>query len=70
MGVPSAVKPFRNERANAIGSREPANDTDMELGNLTVEVPRAQALARQFRFADLRFTLHPIVGKTIPRTVF
>ena len=56
MGVPSAVKPFRNERANPIGSRERANDTDLELGDLTVEVPRAQALAQKFRFADLRFT--------------
>ena len=64
MGVPSAVKPFRNERANAICSRAPANDTDMELGDLTVEVPRAQALAQQFH------TMHPIVGKTIPRIVF
>jgi hypothetical protein len=52
MGVPGAVKPFRNERANAIGSRARANDTDLELGDLTVEVPRAQALAQKFRFAD------------------
>ena len=31
-------------------------DTDLELGDLTVEVPRHEALAQQFRFADLRFT--------------
>jgi hypothetical protein len=67
MGVPSAVKPFRNERANAIGSRERANDTDMELGDLTVEVPRAQALAQKFRFADLRFTQCILVSSRLLR---
>ena len=30
--------------------------TDLEFSHLTVEVPRHRALARQFRFADLRFT--------------
>jgi len=55
-GVPSAVKPFRIEQANAIGQREPARDAHLERGDLTVEVPRAQALAQQFRFSDLRFT--------------
>jgi len=30
-------------------------DTDLELGNLTVEVPRHEVLTQQFRFADLRF---------------
>jgi hypothetical protein len=64
MGLPSAVKPFRNERANATGSREPANDTDLELGNLTIKVPRGPALPQQLD------TVHPIVGKTIPRIVF
>ena len=39
-------------------------DTDLELGNLTVEVPSGQTLAQQFDAA------HPIVGKTIPRIVF
>lgn len=48
MGVPSAAKPLRIEQANAIGSREPARDADLELGGLTVEAPGAQALARQF----------------------
>lgn len=48
MGVPSAVKLLRISRANAIGSREPAMDTDLELGDLTVEVPRHEALAQQF----------------------
>ena len=37
---------------------------DLELGDLTVEVPSGQALARQFD------TVHPIIGKTIPRIVF
>jgi hypothetical protein len=45
--MPSAVKPFRNERANAIGPREPANDTDLELGDLTVERARGEALAQE-----------------------
>ena len=53
MGVPGAVKPFRNE---------PAKDTDLELGRLTVEVPRAQALARQVRFVVLRFTQSILVS--------
>jgi len=30
-------------------------DADLELGDLAVEVPRHEPLARQFRFADLRF---------------
>ena len=63
-GTPSAVKPFRNERAKATGPREPANDTDLELGDLTVEVARHEALTQQFD------TVHPIAGKTVPRTVF
>ena len=66
MGVPGAVKPFRNEPANALGSRQPAKDTDLELGRLTVEVPRAQALARQVRFVVLRFT-QSILVSTRPR---
>lgn len=37
MGIPSAVKPLRNERADAMGPREPANDTDLERCDLTVE---------------------------------
>jgi hypothetical protein len=37
IGVPSAVKPFRISRANAIGSREPAMDANLELRDLTVE---------------------------------
>jgi len=67
MGVPSVVKPFRNERANAIGSRERANGTDLELGDLTVEVPRAQALAQKFRCADLRFTQCILVSTRLLR---
>jgi hypothetical protein len=35
--MPSAVKPLRNERANANGPREPAHHTDLERGDLTVE---------------------------------
>ena len=32
-------------------------NSDLELRDLTVEVPRGhEALAQQFRFADLRFT--------------
>jgi len=53
--MPSAVKPFRNEQANAIGSREPANDTNLKLRNLTVEVPRHQAPAQQFHTIHLGF---------------
>ena len=30
--------------------------TDLELGNLAVEVPRHEALTQEFRYADLRFT--------------
>ena len=63
-GTPSAVKPFRNERAKATGPREPANDSDLELGDLTVEVARHEALTQQFD------TVHPIAGKTVPRTGF
>ena len=63
-GTPSAVKPFRNERAKATGPREPANDTDLELGDLTVKVARHEALTQQFD------TVHPIAGKTVPRTGF
>ena len=44
--MPRAVKPFRNEQANATGSSEPANDTDLELGDLTVEVSRHEALTQ------------------------
>jgi hypothetical protein len=35
--MPSAVNPLSNERANAIGPREAANDPDLELRDLTVE---------------------------------
>jgi len=59
--MPSAVKPFRNERANAIGSREPANDTDLELGDLTVKVSRHEALAEQFDTVHLCFDAAPAV---------
>ena len=38
--------------------------TNLELGNLTVEVPRHEALTQQFD------TVHPFAGKTIPRIVF
>jgi len=37
---------------------------DLELRDLTVEVPRHEALAQQFD------AVHPIVGKTVHRTVF
>jgi hypothetical protein len=47
MGVPRAVKPFGNERANAIGPRQPAHDTDLDRCDLTVEVPRGQTLTRE-----------------------
>ncbi len=43
IGVPSALKPLSSERANATGSSEPANDPDLELRNLTVEVSGGQA---------------------------
>jgi hypothetical protein len=60
-GIPSAVKPFRNERAKAIGPREPANDPDLELGNLTVEVPRHEALTQQFHTVHLCLDAAPAV---------
>jgi hypothetical protein len=44
MGEPGAVKPIRNERADPIGPREPTHDTDLDLCDLTVEVPRGQTL--------------------------
>ena len=39
-------------------------NTHLELGHLTVEVPRHEALTEQFD------AMHPFAGKTIPRTVF
>jgi hypothetical protein len=36
----------------------------LELRNLTIEVPGGQALTQQLD------AVHPIVGKTVPRTVF
>ena len=39
-------------------------DTDLKRGNLTVEVPRGQPVARQFQ------PVHPFAGKTLPRSVF
>lgn len=45
----STVKPFRYERVNATGPKAPANDTNLELGDLTIEVPRHEALTRQFQ---------------------
>lgn len=53
--MPSAGKPLGNERANATSSRPRANGTDLQLGGLTVEVPRAEALAGQVDTAHLRF---------------
>ena len=47
MGVPSAVKLLSISQANAIGSREPAMDPDLELRNLTVEVSCGQALPQE-----------------------
>ena len=38
--------------------------TVLELGDLTIKVPRGQSLAEQFD------TMQPIVGKTIPGIVF
>lgn len=40
------------------------NDADLELGDLAVDVPRHEPLAEPFH------TVHPIVGKTIPRIIF
>jgi hypothetical protein len=65
--MPSAVKPFRNERTNAIGSRAPANDANLELRDLMVEVPRHEALTQQFRFADLRFPQCILVSTRLRR---
>jgi len=33
------LKRFMNEQTNATGSREPANDADMDLSGLAVWVP-------------------------------
>ena len=41
-----------------------ANDADLDLGDLPIEVPGHEPLAQQFH------AVHPIVGKTIPRIVF
>lgn len=41
-----------------------ANDTDLELRDLTVEVAGGQALPQELD------AVHPIVGNTAPRTVF
>jgi len=43
------------ERSEAVHHGDP----DLDLRDLTIEVPRGQTLARQFRFADLRFTPAP-----------
>jgi hypothetical protein len=59
--MPRAVKPFRNERANATGPREPANDTGLERGDLTVEIARAQPLAGKFLTLHLGFDAVPAV---------
>jgi hypothetical protein len=48
MSVPGAVKPCRTERAKVVGPGERSNDTDLELCDLTVEVPRGQTLTQQF----------------------
>jgi hypothetical protein len=48
MSVPGAVKPCRTERAKVVGLREPSNHTDLELCDLTVEVPCGQTLTQQF----------------------
>jgi hypothetical protein len=53
----------RSERGEAVQD----GDTDLELGDLTVEVPRAQALAQKFRFADLRFTQCILVSTRLLR---
>ena len=45
--VQSAVKPFRNGRANATDPRDPATDTDLELGGLTLKIPSGQAPDQQ-----------------------
>ena len=47
-GMPRAAKPFRSERVNATGPTESANDRNLEFSHLTVDVPRHEALARQF----------------------
>lgn len=39
-------------------------DADLGSCDLSVEVPRREALVQQFN------AMHPIVGKTIPRIVF
>ena len=49
--------------------REAVQDgrADLELGNLTVEVLREEALTHQFRYADLRCTPNTFVSTRLRR---
>jgi len=51
------------ERREAVQDGDP----DLKLRDLTIKVPRGQALARQFRFADLRFTQCILVSTRLRR---
>jgi hypothetical protein len=51
--VPRALKRFMNEQANAMCSREPANDADVDFGGLAIGVPCGDALAEGLETAHL-----------------
>ena len=51
--VPWALKRLMNEQANAMRSREPANDADVDFGGLAVWVSRGDALAEGLEAAHL-----------------
>ena len=54
--VPGAKKRFMTEQANAIGSREPAKDADLDFGGLAVRVSGADARAESLEVEPVALT--------------